>query len=545
MATETDRMSNNEIENVSVNARRNDATQRVRTLIGISSALLAAILILAGITIRVHAQGQGGESADERAYRTAMEEADQKIQAEEQAHSELMKNLEYLTTQIGPRLTGSKQMQAASAWTLKRFQDYGIDAHLETAQVPHAWMRGADTAEIMSPISRRIGIHSGGWSKATSGAITGNVVYLESQSAEAIAAAGAKLKGAIVMVGKPSAVWLDGETPENAYDAVIPPARGVPAARGGGGGGRGVGVRDGAGRGAATEGNPLVTAGAAVVLRDSGKPWDLFNMGGAGRGFQPSDIPTAFITHEDYSLLYRLTQSGTVSMRVNLEGKFSDGPSDASITVAEIKGSEFPDERVIIGGHLDSWDLGQGALDNGTGAMSVLEAARTLKALGWKPKRTITFILYTGEEEGGIGVQTFMKNHAAEIPKMDASLVDDTGTGKILSIAMENLWETMPQMMQIYRPLQEVFNMQPLSSRYFGSSDHVAFLNAGVPSYFCIQTPSYYREAHHSQTDTFDKVIPEYVNQGAAVIAAWAWNVSEMTQPLPHHAAATTAGRGN
>ena len=80
-------------------------------------------------------------------------------------------------------------------------------------------------------------------------------------------------------------------------------------------------------------------------------------------------------------------------MRVNLDGKFSDGPSDASITVAEIKGSEFPDERVIIGGHLDSWDLGQGALDNGTGAMSVLEAARTLKALGWKPKRTITFIL--------------------------------------------------------------------------------------------------------------------------------------------------------
>jgi len=336
------------------------------------------------------------------------------------------------------------------------------------------------------------------------------------------------------MVGKPSNVWVDGETPENAYDAVIPPARGVPAARGGGAGGRG-----------GNEGNPLVNAGAAVVLRDSGKPWDLFNMGGAGRGFQPSDIPTAFITHEDYSLLYRLAQSGTVSMRVNLEGKFSDGPSDASITVAEIKGSQFPDERVIIGGHLDSWDLGQGALDNGTGAMSVLEAARTLKALGWKPKRTITFILYVGEEEGGIGVRTFLEKHAAEIPKIDASLVDDTGTGKIVSIAMENLWETMPQMMQIYRPLQEVFNMQPLSSRYFGSSDHVAFLNAGVPSYFCIQTPSYYREAHHSQTDTFDKVIPEYVNQGAAVIAAWAWNVSEMTQPLPHHAANAPAGRGN
>ncbi len=535
-------MKNNEIENVSVNApksaTRRGGNNRARTVIGFSSPLLVATLMLAVITIRVRAQGQGGETADQMAYRTAMEQADQKIQAEVQAHTELMKNLEYLTTQIGPRLTGGPQMQAASAWTLKRFQEYGIDAHLETAQVPHSWTRGTDTAaEITAPVSRRIRGRSGGWSKATNGTITGNVVWVESQSAEAMAAAAGKLKGAILMVGKPADVWLDGETPENAYDAVIPPARGVPAENGRGGGGRG-------GRGNGGGENTLVNAGVAVLLRDSGKPWNLLNMGGAGRGYQPSDVPTAFITHEDYSLLYRLAQSGAVSMRVNLDGKFSDGPSDASITVAEIKGSQFPDERVIIGGHLDSWDLGQGALDNGTGAMSVLEAARTLKALGWKPKRTITFILYTGEEEGGIGVQTFIKNHAAEIPKIDASLVDDTGTGKILSIAMENLWETMPQMMQIYRPLQEVFGMQPLSTRYFGSSDHVAIMNAGVPSYFCIQTPSYYREAHHSQTDTFDKVIPEYVNQGAAVLAAWAWNVSEMTQPLPHHEPAAANGRG-
>jgi carboxypeptidase Q len=524
-------VKNIESKNYSVNAPKSARTNRARTLVGISSALLAAILIFSGVAIRVHAQAQGGETAEMNAYRTAMEDADQKILAEELAHSELMKNLEHLTTQIGPRLTGSKQMQDASAWTLKRFQDYGIDAHLETTQVPHAWMRGADTAEITAPISRRIEIRSAGWSKATGGVITGNVVWLESQSAEAIAAAGAKLKGAIVMIGKPANVWLDGQNPENAYDAVIPPQVGVPAARGGAGAGRGAG----GGRGAQT--NPLVDAGAAVVVRDSGKPWNLFNMGGAGGNYAPSAIPTAFLTHEDYSLIYRLAQSGTVSMRVNLDGKFSDGPSDASITVAEIKGSQFPDERVIIGGHLDSWDLGQGALDNGTGAMSVLEAAHTLKALGWKPKRTITFILYTGEEEGGIGVRTFLQNHAAEIPKIDASLVDDTGTGKILSIAMENLWETMPQMMQIYRPMQEVLNLQPLSSRYFGSSDHVAYLGQGVPSYFAIQTPSYYREAHHSPTDTFDKVIPEYVNQGAQVLAMWAWNVSEMTQPLPHHAA--------
>ena len=115
----------------------------------------------------------------------------------------------------------------------------------------------------------------------------------------------------------------------------------------------------------------------------------------------------AFLTHEDYSLLYRLQQAGPVTMKFNLPDTFTDKPVPASITVAEIKGSEHPDERVIIGGHLDSWDLGQGALDNGTGAMATLEAARTLQALGWKPKRTITFILFTGEEQGGIGAETF------------------------------------------------------------------------------------------------------------------------------------------
>jgi carboxypeptidase Q len=191
---------------------------------------------------------------------------------------------------------------------------------------------------------------------------------------------------------------------------------------------------------------------------------------------------------------------------------------------------------VIIGGHLDSWDLGQGSLDNGTGAMAVLEVARTLKALGWQPLRTITFILFTGEEQGGLGANLFMKNHAAEIPKMDAALIHDTGTGKVFSIALEGLYSTAPQMAQIYLPIQEVFDLQPLSTRFFGSSDHVEFLQAGVPAYFCIQAPAHYGEAHHSQADTFDLVVPDEINEGAGVLAAWAWNVSQLPEPLPHHA---------
>jgi hypothetical protein len=451
-----------------------------------------------------------------------MEHADQQIADEVKAHSELMKNLEYLTTQIGPRLTGSSQMQQASDWALKRFRDYGVEAHLETTEIEHAWTRGVETAEIERPIHRSIGIRGLGWSKATGGEVTGKVIAIDVRKPSDLDAYKSKLKGAIVMARKPvDVVHLDPD-PNNAYDAVIPPPRGV--------------QKDGemSWRERMQLMRQISDEQPALILLDSGKTDNLFNMTGSHPSYQPSSVPTAFIAHEDYDLLWRLLATGPVTLKANLQNTFSDKPAPASITVAEIKGSELPDERVIIGGHLDSWDLGQGALDNGTGAMAVLEAARTLKALGWKPRRTITFVLFTGEEQGGIGADTFVKNHAAELSKIDAVLVLDTGTGKVFSIALENLWETASLMTEIYRPLQEVFDMQPLSTRYFGSSDHVEFLNKGVPAYFCMQVPAHYREAHHSQTDTFDKVIPEQINEDAAIIAAWAWNVSEMPQALPH-----------
>jgi len=501
--------------------------RRIRPLLAVVVVLFSSLLLAQypESSQQETPQAAPQRTAEQRvAYRKAMEQADQKIADEVKAHSELVMNLEYLTTQIGPRLTGSPQMQAASDWTLKRFHDYGVAAHLETAQIAHAWTRGVETAEITSPIQRPIGIHALGWSKATDGEISGNVVLLDIKNSSDLEQYKGKLKGAIVMLRKPVDMSKRDPNPENAYDAVIPPSRGVPDAEGGW-------------RPRMQTLRQIAAEQPALMLMDSGKVDSLFNMSGGFRNYVPSGAPMAFLTHEDYDLLFRLLQAGQVTMKANLPETFSDKPVPASITVAEIKGSEHPDERVIIGGHLDSWDLGQGALDNGTGAMATLEAARTLKTLGWKPKRTITFILFTGEEEGGIGAETFLKNHAAEIPKMDAILVHDTGTGKVFSISLDNLWETAPLLQEIYQPLQEVFDLQPLSTRYFGASDHVPFLNHGVPGYFCIQLPAGYGAAHHSQTDTFDKVIPDQINEGAALLAAWAWNVSEMPEPLPHQAA--------
>ena len=458
-----------------------------------------------------------------------MEAADQKIADEVKAHSELTKNLEYLTTQIGPRLTGSSQMQAASEWTQKRFQDYGIAAHLETTQIDHGWTRGLETAEITSPIDQRIGIHAFGWSKGTSSEVSGEVIVLNVEKISDFDQYKGKLKDKIVM-RKPADLSKLDLNPDNAYDAVIPRSEGK--------------AEIGMTRGERIQLLRLIEGEQpALVILDSGKTDSLYNMGGGFPRFNPTEVPLAYLTHENYSLLYRLAQAGPVTMKFNLQDTFTEKPVSASITVAEIKGSEHPDERVIIGGHLDSWDLGQGALDNGTGAMATLEAARALKALGWKPKRTITFVLFTGEEQGGIGVETFLHQHASEVPKMDAVLIHDTGTGKVFSIALEKLNETAPLMREIYKPLRDVFQLGPLSQRYFGSSDHVAFLEEGVPAYFCVQLPAHYREAHHSQTDTFDKVIPDQINEGAALLAAWAWNVSEMPVALPHHATTTAAAR--
>jgi hypothetical protein len=513
--------------------------------------VIAAVSVAGAVTF---AQPQAPAPAQATDYRAAMAQADLAIQKENRDHSDLMKNEKYLTTEIGPRLTGGKEMQAATAWTVQRFKDYGLEAHAEDATIERAWYPGVDTAEIVMPWHKIIPIHAEAYSKTTcpDGQPTTDAEGRQNPACEISAAAivmaagqtpaAADVKGKIVLQGPPASSNLDPDAvADNSYDSVVVPARGIPT---GNGRGRGFGA---GGRGTGAGGaNPL--DGAALILRDGGKPWNLTSIGSAGRGQSGfSAAPTAAIAHEDYALIYRMIADygNNVTMRVAIRGTLSAGPEKASITVAQIKGTDKPDEQVIIGGHLDSWFLGQGAVDNGTGAMSVLEAARIIHTLGWKPKRTLTFILFTGEESGGVGVRTFIANHKAEMPKVDAVLVDDVGTGKFLSIPIDGFWEAVPALEQVYTPLREVFDLQPLDTRTFGSSDHVAFEREGIPAYLGIQAPAHYREEHHTQADTFDKVIPEEVNQGASVIASWMWNVSQLDEAFPHHAvAAAPAGRG-
>src|ERR1700732_869370 len=165
-------------------------------------------------------------------------------------------------------------------------------------------------------------------------------------------------------------------------------------------------------------------------------------------------------------------------------------------TVAEIRGSEKPDEVVIIGAHLDSWDLGTGSTDNGTGSMAVLEAARALAKLDLKPKRTIRFVLFSGEEEGLYGSQEYVKAHQNELEKISGVLVHDTGTGRVLTLGLHDNYQDRELVDEVLAPLHELKLLEPSMSRSFGT-DHLSFDKAGVPGFYCIQDLAEYRLTHH------------------------------------------------
>jgi Zn-dependent M28 family amino/carboxypeptidase len=234
-----------------------------------------------------------------------------------------------------------------------------------------------------------------------------------------------------------------------------------------------------------------------------------------------------------------LLDEGPVQVEVNFEGKLSGKPAEVYNTVAEIPGSEKPDEVVIIGAHLDSWDLGTGATDNGTGSMAVLAAARALQKLGVKPKRTIRFVLFTGEEQGLVGSRAYVKAHQAELGKISGVLVHDSGTGKVFTVGLMGNYAARETIDHALYPLgraKEVGLAEP-TLRTEGGSDHVPFDEAGVPGFWCVQDPADYDKAHHSQADTIERVRWDDLTEGAQVLAVFAYNVAELPEMLPRKTA--------
>jgi hypothetical protein len=434
--------------------------------------------------------------------------------------SELMANLEYLCDMIGPRLTGSPGLKKANEWTRDKFAQYGLsNAHLEAWTIEKSWTRGEATGKVLVPVEQRILLESAGWGPSTSGPKRGPVVHVKAQSADELASYKGKLKGAWVMLSEVS-VQPSPKTAKVSQDAEMRRR-----------------MREYASRREfrASLRKFLVAEEAAGILIDSNKEHGLVNMTTAASNFTRAALPEAFLTTESYGLIWRLLKRGPVEVEINMKNTFSDAPVEVYNTVAELPGSEKSDEVVLIGGHIDSWDLGTGATDNGTGIMAVLEAARALKAVGVKPRRTIRFVLFSGEEEGLHGSRAYVKTHEKEMSKISGVLVHDMGTGRVKSIGLQGRYDLREIMDKVVEPFKEPTNLEEVSLRNMGGTDHLSFLPHGVPAFAVVQDEAEYRKTHHTESDTFDKVYADEINQGAKVLAAWAYNVAMLPECLPRN----------
>jgi len=252
----------------------------------------------------------------------------------------------------------------------------------------------------------------------------------------------------------------------------------------------------------------------------------------AGR-IRIASTPSAYIAWEDYNLIWRLLRRGPVEIEINIRNAYSEKPVEVYNVSGEIEGSEKPDELVLLGAHLDSWDLGAGAPDDGAGTVAVLEAERALIATRLKPKRTIRFVLFGGEEQGLIGSQAYVEAHRSEASKISGVLVHDYGTGKILSIGLEANFAAREAMEKVIAPMQDLRLLDlSLRSNLF-SDDHSSFDAAGVPGFWAIQDPLDYNLIHHSASDTLDHIREDDLVQGSQVLAAWSYNVAQLPELLP------------
>jgi carboxypeptidase Q len=487
-------------------------------------AIVMAAMITGGVALRAQ---QGAPP-----QKSAFAPADEKILAEVHDHNEIMSNLEYLSDMIGQRLTGSENLKKANDWTKQRFTDYGLaNPHLESWTIAHVWTRGTATARILTPAEHPLTIASYAWAANTDGPVRGPVVYVKADKMEDLEQYKGKLKGAIVITSEP--------IPLPAPDAPAPNPAMVPY------GDSFLLVRPLRPGEKPFEFNPAFRKflmarneffkkeGVLAGLTDSGKPDGLLNMTSlGGRQYAIAPIPAAFVASEGYSLIWRLMKRGPVEVEVNITNTIGDKPATVYNTIAEIRGSEKPEEIVVLGAHLDSWDLGTGATDNGTGSMVVLEAARALQKSGLKPKRTIRFALFSGEEQGLNGSRAYVEAHRDEMPRVSAALIHDTGTGRVTSISLMRNYAAREVMDTVVAPLRSLGFLE-LSERWMGGSDHMPFDEAGVPGFFCIQDPAQYFETHHSQADTFDQAHEADLVEGAQVMAAVAYNLAELPDLLP------------
>jgi carboxypeptidase Q len=419
----------------------------------------------------------------------------------------------HLTDNSGPRLSGSPQHSAAAQWVADEFRRLGLEVKLEQVAVPH-WVRGKETAELvrwfgMAPnTTQQIVVTALGGSIGTADeGVTAEVVVV-SDFDELHAPARNKVEGKIVLFNK-------------RFDAQLAAAGEAREAYG-----QAIEYRVQAPTEAAKAG-----AIATVIRSVGGADYRLPHTGGTYYKLGVPRIPAGAVSAEDAGLIARLATQGPVRMHLVLTPKILPD-TEAFNVIGDLKGSEFPDEIVILSGHLDSWDLGTGAIDDAAGVSHAADAVRIIKELGLKPRRTIRIIAWANEKNGVRGGRGYAREYAPEIQHYQAAIESDLGAGHPLGIFFHGnatIEKTMEPVMKVLA-LQGASIIPPNET----GTDIIPLSVAGVPTFDIFQDARTYFDYHHTAADTLDKIDPQTNRENVAVSAVLGYFLANLDQKLPH-----------
>ncbi len=421
--------------------------------------------------------------------------------------------LRHLTDNIGPRLSGSPQAQHAVEYVAAEMRALGAEVQLEKTNVPH-WVRGVETCELLTwpgqtpGTTQKIVLTALGGSGATpSEGLQAEVVVVNSFDELRQLPAGT-VKGKILLFNE-------------RFDKQL-------AAQGDGGAAYGKAVVY---RAAGPALGRSLGAAAVLVRSAGGADYRLPHTGATLLGQESPQVPSAAVTAEDADLLANLTHQGPVRMRLTLTPQTLP-PVESHNVIADWKGSEHPEQFVIVSGHLDSWDLGTGAIDDGAGVVVSMQAIHLLRQLGIHPKRTVRFIAWMDEEQGAEGAQTYAAEHTSDLQNHIAALESDLGAGHPVGFHFVGKPELEEWMRPVAQVLDSIGAGTIRSAREVGT-DVDPLNEKGVPGFSPNQDSRFYFNYHHTAADTFDKVDPRELGENAAVMTVLAYALADSATPAP------------
>jgi len=414
-----------------------------------------------------------------------------------------MTTLGELADGIGGRLTASPAYVRSTEWAAAKFRRYGIEnVQLEPFTIPAGWQRGTASGAMLAPLSRPLNVASMGWAPSTPpGGVQGSVVVVADVAPEALKSRQAELRGKIVLLDT-SKIMADG------YAKALPKLESAFV--------------------------KFQKAGVLALIMADRERNNVLNAHDGLWGARLVPLPSAEIGMEDAKLIQRELEHGPVSIQLMIENKTS-GETSVNNVVAEIRGSERPDEWILIGAHLDSWDFGTGAQDNGTGAISVLEIGRALMSLGKAPRRSVRLALWGGEEQGLLGSYAYTQTHESELDKCVAVLNTDNGAGHPKGWKVEGREDLKKAMQPWSDGLLKDLSGGDLSLDTTYDTDHGPFVLQGIPALDLWVDMTHYFEIHHKSSDTLDKVDGLDFKAGEAIVAVTAYAIAQSETPIAPH----------